>query len=175
MLSRMTRPGKKALFQVTAEAAASLDVEESSMTIDTGNAELQRWIPSLEIGRIRAVVGKTIAISSTSRRRGRAMTEVSRRRLESWIPEDAHRGLRMLRQRELLVNVVDLCGSQSVGLTACAVVEDITLNIGRIRDMIVPVVGKLVNSYDDGPFDMVALPLLEVSHVQMYLIILDPH
>lgn len=168
MFSRMTRPGKKALFQVTAEAAASLDVASAAVSVDSPVAALRPWIPSLQIGRVQAKVGKTIAISSTSTRRGRAMSEVSRRRLESWIPADAHRGLRMLRQRELLLGVEELCGTQSVGLNACAVMEDIQLDLGKIGEMIVPIISKIVNANDDGPFDQVAKPLLEVSHVQMY-------
>ena len=109
MFSKMTSPGKKALFQVTAEAAAGLEVTSASLGIDTDNPKLQPWIPRLEIGKIQAAVGKSITINSTSKRNARALSEVSRQRLESWIPADAHRGLRMLRQRELRVNVEEIC------------------------------------------------------------------
>ena len=165
MFSKMTGPGKKALFQVTATAAAGLNVSSASLTVDTDDADLQPWIPSLDVGRIEAVVGKSVSISSTSRRRGRAMSEVSRRRLESWIPEDAHRGLKMLRQRELLINVEEVCGveSDSGGISACATMSEIGLNLGRITTMIEPILGKLVNANDDGPFDQVAIPLLELD------------
>jgi hypothetical protein len=45
----------------------------------------------------------------------------------------------------------------------CAKLSDIRLDINKIKDMIEPILGKLVNTREDGAFDKVAVPLLELD------------
>ena len=47
-------------------------------------------------------------------------------------------------------------------LAACARMNDIRLNIGKIQDMIKPILEKLVNDDKDGLFDQVAVPLKQL-------------
>ena len=49
------------------------------------------------------------------------------------------------------------------GVTACASINEIKLNLGNIKKMIDPILGKVVNKNNDGAFDQVAQPLLELD------------
>ena len=75
---------------------------------------MKPWIPSLNIGMnpddpdklaIEAIVKKEVRIASTSKKNGRRVKEVDRRRLENSISPDAHRGFRMLCADELALSV----------------------------------------------------------------------
>lgn len=95
-------PVKKDLFQICASAAGILIVNSASVELDVPvDDEAKAWIPSLNAGgdgiyAIEAIVKKEVAASSTQKKSSRALKEADRRRLESSISPNDHRGLRIL-------------------------------------------------------------------------------
>eukprot|EP00970_Alexandrium_tamarense_P019450 scaffold14057_cov421-Alexandrium_tamarense.AAC.1 len=102
--------------------------------------------------------------------RGRSLKEVDRRKLESSIPLDAHRGLRMLCADDLLDLAIDCPVDTAAGEFACALflpvhkkLSNIYLDVGKIKDLVLPILEKLVNNEESGAFDQIAVPLLELE------------
>ena len=96
-------------------------------------------------------------VSSDKRR---SLTVLDRRRLANMIPEHAHRGLRMLCSDEVLDVQIDCPVNITAREFACAQLNDIRFDIGKLKDMIDPILEKMVNSGNTGYFDQVAKPLL---------------
>lgn len=108
-------------------------------------------------------VSKAVVKTEISTRRGSSRRQLiqpmDRRRLEASIPKAAHRGLRMLCANEILD--IDCPVDTAEGEFACVRISDVRVDIGKIQDMIQPVLEKLVNPpEDDGLFDEVVIPLL---------------
>lgn len=131
-------PVKKDLFQICVTAAAGLTVDEAYMGLDVpipGLEEVKAWIPSLNMGTnssiyaVQAIVKKELAVSTTSKKRGRRMKEIDRRRLEGSIPPDAHRGLRMLSCPDPITLGIDCDVNTTAGEFACAKLSEIRLDV----------------------------------------------
>jgi len=133
-------PSKKDLFQLCVAAAAGLTVSEASVGLNIPIPEFEdvaKFIPSLVIAKnnsavkaIDAIIKKEIKIASSSKRRGRALAEEDRRRLQESIPPDAHRALRMLCGEEVLDRLTITCDvNTTAGEFACAKLADIKLDV----------------------------------------------
>ena len=106
------------------------------------------WIPKLnalatnesgeEAHAVQAIVKKEVSVASTTRMRGRSLKEVDRRKLESSIPLDAHRGLRMLCADDLLDLAIDCPVDTAAGEFACAV---------STRDSLFPYIPWRINAH----------------------------
>ena len=147
---------KKELFQINAEAAATLDVNdfETSVTIDP---KVDEWIPSIT-GKIETHFRTGVNIN-----RRREMKELDRSWLSSRITPAHHRGLRMLAEdgsAAALPANKDCTVDTSIGQFACARMDDISLDIGKIKPGIEKVMAKFVNEEKKGLFDEIVLPLL---------------
>lgn len=83
-----------------------------------------------------------------------------RRRLETSIPQTAHRGLRMLCSDEIINLSMDCPINTADGEYACVKISNIRLDMKKIQEMIEPILKKLVNPpADDAFFDQIASPL----------------
>jgi hypothetical protein len=109
---------------------------------------------------LQAIVKKEI---SSARNKNRSLKTLDRLRLENSIPLTAHRGLRMLCADELLSLQIDCPVNVAANEFACAKLADIRLDITNIQAMIEPILRELVNSNEDGLFDQVGVPLLELE------------
>jgi len=168
MFAKVT--SKRDLFQICATAAAGLTVESTNVALDLpipGLEKVQDWIPSIKISEshttnaIEAIVKKEVTIGSRSTARGRSLTVADRRRLENSISNQDHRGLRLLCE-DLLDIDIKQCKVDGVRQFACAGIYDIKLDVGKIQDLASQVLGKVANGHD-GAFDKVALPLVKLD------------
>ena len=163
-------PRKKDIFSICAKAAAAFTVDTATVALDnpipgTDFDDVIEWIPSLVLGNdtinaLEIVVKKEISLSSTSQREGRGIRAIDQRRLDSSIPMDTHRGLRMLTSD---------CDEDVLGLTFscpiedelfCAQLADIKLDADKIVDLVSPIVDKIANENKNGTFDEIVKPLL---------------
>lgn len=156
-------PVKKDLFQICLKAAAILEVSSASLSLDIPIPELEEveaWLPSLNVGGISAVVKKEISSSSGSRR----LNEIDVARLKNSVSPDSHRGLRMLCANDgSFPDDVDCPVDTNSGEFACAKMKEVRLDIEKIQGLVEPILEKFVNSGNDGFFDQVAVPLLELD------------
>ena len=130
-------------------AAAGVTVDRARLELDVpipGSLfdDVEPWIPSLNIvgnennpfpgHAFQAIVRKEKNIGSTSKRRGRSMKAIDRRRLEASIPPDAHRGLRMLCSGKLLDidDGIDCPVNTTANEFACAKLSGIRLDVSTI-------------------------------------------
>ena len=166
-------PRKKDIFSICAKAAAAFTVDTAAVALDnpipgTAFDDVIEWIPSLVLGNgesnaLEIVVKKEISLSSTSQREGRGISAIDQRRLDSSIPMDTHRGLRMLKSD---------CDEDVLGLSYscpidedenelfCAQLADIELDADKIKDLVSPIVNKIANENKSGTFDEIVKPLL---------------
>lgn len=155
---------KKDLFHITAAAAATLEVKKFTTGIDI-DPKVNDWLPSLT-GTIETFVKKEIGTSSTSKTRGRRMTEVDRSWLSSKIMPFHHRGLRSLCNDDAPAALPEnsRCPvDPKKGEYACARLDDVTLDLKKIGDGIKSVLQEFVNDDKNGLFDEVAKPLLPLD------------
>ena len=94
---------------------------------------------------------------STNKRR--SLKAIDRQRLANMIPDNAHRGLRMLCADEALDLQIDCPVNSAAGQFACLKLNDIRLDLGSIKDFADQILGKMVNSEETGYFDQVGKPL----------------
>ena len=108
----------------------------------------------------KAVIKKELTTKRGPRSSNRfLLNPTDRRRLENTISQTSHRGLRMLCVDEVLNMNIDCPIDSSRGEFACVRVEDVRLDINKIKDLVEPILRKLVNPPDnDGYFDLVADP-----------------
>lgn len=128
------------LFQISVAAAAGVTVDNATLELSVpipGFDEIRPWIPSLKMGNettdgFQALVKKEKNVSPTSARRGRAMKEIDRRKLEAMIPSDSNNlGLRMLSGSadDLLSLDIDCDVDTSANEYACAKFSEIRLDV----------------------------------------------
>ena len=89
------------------------------------------------------------------------LDEADLRRLERTIPKNAHRALRMLCEDTVLPSGFDPeanCPIEEDGF-ACARLADIRLDVTKIKDLVEPILEKIVNG-KDGFFDEIIIPML---------------
>ena len=108
----------------------------------------------------KAIIKKELTTKRGPRSSNRfLLNPTDRRRLENSIPQTSHRGLRMLCADEVLNMNIDCPIDASRGEFACVRVEDIRLDINKIKDLVEPILRKLVNPPgNDGYFDLVCNP-----------------
>lgn len=143
-------------------------MDDITVAIDVsvdGFDKVKPWIPSLTVGdedilAVDAIVKKELNIASTSSRRGRSLSVADRRRLETSIPHNAHQGLRMLRSNDLPNS--PSCEIEDGGF-ACAKMSEIKLDLGKIEELIKPILSKVVNENDNGFFDEIGIPLQKLA------------
>ncbi len=161
---------KKDLFQICAAVAGGLTAESAIISISLAEegSVADKFIPKLVIGGIDAIVKKEITINSTSKRRGRKMKDADRRKLESSIPLDSHRALRMLSScaEDVFPEGFDPSCNLSEDGFACAKLTEIAIDADGIEELVDNTLGKLVvpnykeNGLAPGYFDEIAQPLL---------------
>ena len=168
---------KSSLFQTTAEAAAILkaDIDLEMLVPGLLPEEVKKvfedvrpWIPTLH-GKIDAHVRKGV---STSRRRRLGLEKTGRRLLrEAWSHEDPSlsgslRLVRSLAGTENIPTDTDCDVNVTNDEFACVKVNELELDMAKIIDFVKPILKKLVKvdeSDDDGYFDKVGEPLLELD------------
>jgi hypothetical protein len=154
----------------------ALDAETMSVGLSIPIPALEPvnpWLPKLnalatnedgdKVHAFQAIVKKEVTVGSTTRMRGRSMKEVDRRKLEDSIPSDAHRGLRMLCVDDLLDLAIDCPVDTTAGEFACAKLSNVYLNVAKIRELVQPILEKLVNDEESGAFDQIGVPLLQLE------------
>ncbi|EJK50116.1 hypothetical protein THAOC_30946, partial [Thalassiosira oceanica] len=171
MLSRM--PVKRDLFQICAAAAGVLKVEEGAISLNTDNANISDWLPTLTLGdpdsgilAIEAIARKEVTVGRTSTRRGRSLKDSDRRRLWQSTPDGAHIGQRLLCAEDLVetMNAGNLtCEFGNETEEVCVKLGKVTLDVEKIQDQVSPIISKLVNSQATGAFDEIAKPLSELE------------
>lgn len=167
-------PRKKDIFSICAKAAAAFTVDTATVALDNpipntaAFDDVIKWIPSLVLGNdtinaLEIVVKKEISLSSTSQRKGGGISAIDQRRLDSSIPMDTHRGLRMLTSDcdEDVLNLTFSCPfDEDEDEFFCAQLADIKLDADKIVDLVSPIVDKIANENKNGTFDEIVKPLL---------------
>lgn len=160
---------KKDLFQITAIAAASLDIDTFITSIDLRD-DVNEWIPSLEAGNetdgikaVETIVKKKIKAPRSSKRSSRRMKKVDRALLSTRITDSDHRGLRMLCDDDI-DDETSCPVDTAAGEFACARLNAVALNLGKVKEGVRKVLDKFVNEEEkNGFFDQVARPLLPLG------------
>ena len=168
---------KSSLFQTTATAAATLKADMSLEMLVPGLLpdkvkdafeEVKPWIPTLH-GKIDAHIRKEV---STSKRRRLGPEKVGRRLLrEAWSNEDATLSdslhlVRSLADTGNIPNETNCDVTVTKNEFACVQVNDLELDMAKIKAFVTPILKKLVKVKDsdpDGYFDKVGQPLLELD------------
>ena len=161
-------PNKKDLFQISAVAAATLDVDEFLATLRLSTPDFDKiapWIPTLN-GTIAAMVRKELGggAAGATRRGRRHLRDNDHETLKRRISTSDHQGLRLLVEDSEYIPYNEDCPVNSdSGEIACFAMYNIELDVGKIADLVRPILEKFVNNDTSGYFDNVAAPLLELN------------